>query len=155
MPKGSMKCDVLTVEGDHMVTVGDATIFDVTDVPSKAEETPRRFAEGDRVFEVIYDSSTLGGVESVFATTDELHSFVEILYMCQRSSRTHEWEQLPPAVADVYDGLLYVQASLYASDGYDVYQSELQEMEEEDRFNSDPPEWVVEAMNRSSEWREH
>lgn len=127
-------------KGSFVVKVEDAVVMDVTNVEETAESAPALLAQGHDVYEVRYDSSQLYGTESVHVTPQMIDSFVEVMYMTQRSSDTEAWNNLPEATASVYDALIYTQAKIRAEDGREAYQKELEEMENEERFVAEEPE---------------
>jgi len=126
-----------------VVSVGDSIVLDVTGEPEHAECSPELFATIEDVYYVVYNSSSLQTVETVYVTEDMVDAFINILYSTQRSSSISEWEKLPPTTSDVYDSLVYLQSYIRANMGFDAYQNELEEMHESDRYKTEsPPDWA-------------
>jgi len=128
------------VKGEFVVKVEDAIVMDVTNVEETAESAPALLAQGHDVYEVIYDADRLYGTEAVHVTAEMIDSFIEIMYMTQRSSKTDEWEKLPEPTAGVYDALIYTQAKIRAEQGMESYQKELSEMNDLERYTTEKPD---------------
>lgn len=145
----SAKHDELSLEGSFVCSVENAVVMEVTNVVERAESYPQKFAEGERVFEVTYDSENVYGVESVVFNRDDMESFIEILYMCQRATDEAAWQLIPQPIEDTYESLIYLQAVLHAEDGREEYEQEKQELSSIDRFKTEPQGWVEEAIERT------
>lgn len=148
MSDKSARYDELNLEGDFVCSVENAVIMEVTNSEKKAEQYPQKFASGGRVFELTYDSEDSYGVESVGFDRDDMESFVEILYMCQKATEETAWQLIPQPIEDTYEALVYLRAVLYAEEGREAYEEERQDLESIDRFRVEPKGWIEEAINR-------
>lgn len=129
---------MVKTRGIPVVKVGEAHITDITEVKEAAEDYPSKFATGGRVYEVVYESETVKyGRESISVKESDVDSFVDIMYMTQRSTLSDEWSELPTATADVYDALVFLQFKIKAEKGISAYEDELEDLKSENRYNTD------------------
>lgn len=148
MERESAKSEELSLEGEFTCSVEDAVVMEVTDIKEKSENAPELFARGNRVFEITNDSPKLYGTESVLVDITDVESFIDILYMCQRSTGENSWQLLPKTIEDTYESLIFLQAILYAENGRDAYEDEVERLASIDRFKQEPQGWVKEAILR-------
>lgn len=148
MERESAKSEELSLKGEFICSVEDAVAMEVTNIEEKSESAPELFAQGNRVFEITNDSPKLYGTESILVDINDVESFIEILYMCQRSTAEDAWQLLPKTIEDTYEALIFLQAILYANDGREAYNNEVERLSSMERFKKEPDGWVKEALLR-------
>lgn len=128
---------MVKTRGTPVINVGQAYITNITEVEEAAEDAPTKFAEGGDVYEVVCVSDTVAyGRESIILKEDDVDSFVDIMYMTQRSTLSDEWSGLPSTTADVYDALIFLKYKIKSEKGITSYEEELNDLKSKEEYRT-------------------
>ena len=121
------------LQGDFVVAVGHAFAEVVS--PQEAPGVPN---DADIAFRITVIAPNLScTAEGTYLGGEQVLGAVRALYTMQRASNSEEHGALPATYADPYDVMIYIGDMLR---GWD---DRVEEREAQDRFKTEPPEWVA------------
>ena len=121
------------LHGDFVVAVGHAfaTVVNPQDYPCVPNDA-------DIAFRITVIAPNLSStVEGTYLGGEQVLGAIRALYTMQRASNSEEHDALPATYADPYDVMVYIGDMLR---GWD---DRVEEREAQDRFKTEPPEWLI------------